>query len=449
MSTDPAEFAQKADEAFTKLQGLMSDLEEAKDTDTARYDAIKAEVEKQGEFIAEQKQREAEAKRNQEFEGIKAQMAELAKNVHAPSKANVITSERHSSTSANPDLFFVTLEMAQNPKAPAELRQSAQKALIDMGSNWSGVPDYSKATLGDTDAAGGYIVPNNVVAELSRVAVANNPYRRLLTVVTGVRGSAVDVPHRGLAPSRAVVIGRGETKTNVNLSLANYTATFYTLAVIYDVSNQLLRQSQGAAERLIRDELGEAIALGESHYILNGSGTNEPKGLLTSLGTSGTFVTSHTAAQTSIAGNVASGIAKASGALANRNRRPSGVVMNAGDFWTTIASGDDDAGFYIAPGAGPTSVDATGAFSNGDPALAIWGLPIVADPNMPTDSLVVGDWKRAQLFIGEDYRVDTSNEAGDRWDKNLTGFRAEEEMAFNADPYVASGLFQRLIDVVA
>jgi hypothetical protein len=41
-----------------------------------------------------------------------------------------------------------------------------------------------------------------------------------------------------------------------------------------------------------------------------------------------------------------------------------------------------------------------------------------------------------------------SSEAGDRWDKNLTGFRAEEEIAFNADPYVLSGKSQRITGLI-
>jgi hypothetical protein len=61
----------------------------------------------------------------------------------------------------------------------------------------------------------------------------------------------------------------------------------------------------------------------------------------------------------------------------------------------------------------------------------------------------VGEFSSAILYIGEDLRVDTSDEAGDRWDKNLTGFRFEEEIAFNADPFVAAGAFQRIIDAVA
>ena len=66
-----------------------------------------------------------------------------------------------------------------------------------------------------------------------------------------------------------------------------------------------------------------------------------------------------------------------------------------------------------------------------------------------TDDLLIGEFGTANLYIGDDYRVDVSSEAGDRWDKNLTGFRAEEEIGFNADPYVASGFFQRILDVVA
>ena len=59
-----------------------------------------------------------------------------------------------------------------------------------------------------------------------------------------------------------------------------------------------------------------------------------------------------------------------------------------------------------------------------------------------------GEFKSAELFFGEGYRVDTSDQAGTRWDYNLTGFRGEEEMAFNADPYVASGMFQLVADLV-
>ena len=47
-------------------------------------------------------------------------------------------------------------------------------------------------------------------------------------------------------------------------------------------------------------------------------------------------------------------------------------------------------------------------------------------------------------IVSEDYRAGASSETGDRWDKNLTGFRAEEEIAFDADPSVLAGAFQRI-----
>jgi len=68
---------------------------------------------------------------------------------------------------------------------------------------------------------------------------------------------------------------------------------------------------------------------------------------------------------------------------------------------------------------------------------------------MPTDSLVVGDYKRAMFFRGQGYRVDVSAEAGTRWDYNLTGFRGEEEIAFDARPAVFTGYFQRIVNVMA
>jgi hypothetical protein len=81
--------------------------------------------------------------------------------------------------------------------------------------------------------------------------------------------------------------------------------------------------------------------------------------------------------------------------------------------------------------------------------MRTWGLRTLGDPNMPADNLVVGAYKVAELFTGDQYRVDVSEEAGERWDRNLTGFRGEEEIGFNADPYVTTGHFQRISNLIA
>lgn len=456
--TTAAEFAAQADETFGKLKALAGELQEAKDTDTARYDAIKAETDALGANVASLLAQRDAALREEDFASRMDRIEQMAKDMasgnRSASKAATIGGNGIVDEGDLADSFLLHLATAQNPKAPSDVRMASEAALKAMGSIWSDVPADSqgslKATTGSTDANGGYLAPRAVVRDFTTVGVATNAYRSLMTVVTGINSNTIEVPHVGLAPTRATVIARGATKTNVDVSMSNYTATFYTLAQIHDAAVQWLRQTSGQGERLIRRRLAEAISLGEAYYILNGSGTSEPKGLLTSLGTSGTYVTSHTASNSTIAGNAATAIAKAAGAIANRNRSADGVVMNGGDFWTFMAQGADAAGFYIAPMAGASSVTAVGAFENGGgPVIRIWGLPVYADTQMPADSLVVGDWSEAELYIGPDLRIDTSTEAGDRWDKNLVGFRAEEDMAFNADPYVVSGFFQRIVDAVA
>jgi HK97 family phage major capsid protein len=461
------EIKQKADDAFGNLETLVGELKAAKAAgDPAdRINALSDKVDEVANEVAAAKAAQLEAEKqaaaDKRVSDIEARLLDLAKETRSPSKANAVLSESGITEGLTPsDSFFLMLSTVNNPRTPPHVRAHAEKALLDMGSRYVTQDEiaqkiaaeggsYSKATLGSTDATGGYLAPRAVVAEMTAVQSANNPFRRLLTVVTGIPGPTVEVPHVGLAPTRAVVIARGDTKTNASVAFANYTATFYTLAVIHDAANQWLRQTRGQGERLLRERGAQAIASGEAYYILQGSGSSEPKGLLTSIGGSGTFVTTHSSPSTStIAGNFATAIAKAAGDVAGRNRTATGVVMNGSDFWTSLASGADAAGFYLAPG-GANTVDATGAFNDGTFAMRIWGLPVVVSNQMPTDSLVVGDFKAAELYIGEDLRIDTSSEAGDRWDKNLTGFRFEEEIAFNADPYVSAGFFQRIVNVMA
>ena len=52
---------------------------------------------------------------------------------------------------------------------------------------------------------------------------------------------------------------------------------------------------------------------------------------------------------------------------------------------------------------------------------------------------------RGDIFTGQDFRIDVSSEAGNRFDQNITGFRAEEEFGFNAEPYVRTGKFLKVL----
>jgi HK97 family phage major capsid protein len=433
---DQPEISEEIQRLQASAKDIGEQMREAASKDETRYGELKAQLDKVSADLNEQHAREASAAREAEAADRIKRLEDQLSNMRTPSKADLIGAGR-TPEQADADLFFANVAKAKS--RDYDEQTAAKAALAMFGSQHVGADPNAKATLGTSDATGGYVVPNDIVNRVITTPTPANPYRELMTTLRLPRGSGAEQPIESIAAARAAVVARGATKPNRDVTLPSYTATLYTIAVIYDVANQLLRQSAGAAEQLIRTKGIASIVQGESYYILNGSGTSEPKGLLTSLGTSGTFVTSHTAANDTVVGSAAAAIAKAAGALADRNRTPGAVVMNAGNYWTALAQGSADAGFFLNPAGGPNNITGFGP----------WGLRVIPDANMPADSLVVGEFSSAILYIGEDLRVDTSDEAGDRWDKNLTGFRFEEEIAFNADPFVAAGAFQRIIDAVA
>jgi HK97 family phage major capsid protein len=373
-----------------------------------------------------------------DLESLKSTVGKL----RTPSKAEQVMGGNP--PSSGDENFFAALAQAQS--RDYETQTAGKARLTDMGSSWAAPDPEAKATVGDTNAAGGYLVPRNVVADINLQAAPGRSVVDLFTVVDGLRGSAVDIPWEQVLDSRAVIAAAGATKENSNFIVNQYTATLYTLARIFDVGNQLLRQSEGAAERLVRSKLARAFALGEDFYAIQGSGSSQPYGLLTALGTTGTYVTTFSSPSTStIAGNFATDLAAMSGAVAQRGAIPDGAVMNSGDYWTLIASGADAAGFYVSPTGGAYGFNAQAA---GTTTAGPWGLRLRHTPNMPSDSAVVGEFSAATFYRGQGYRVDVSDQAGTRWDTNLTGFRGEEEIAFDARPFVYTGYFQRTTNIL-
>jgi HK97 family phage major capsid protein len=435
------------DDDLGKLLARAGEIKDALDEDRSdraelkqQYAEVKADIDKWQK--AQNDAADKAAMRAEIDDMVKSAMA----SYRTPSKAHLIGTGK-AAPAPREDLFLTTVAYARGPRAFGDHRSEAAKAdLAELGSRWADKPADSKATLGDSDGAGGYLVPNNVVSEIVLQAQPVRSIANLFTIIDDVRGSAVDIPWEDTADSRAVIAAAGATKENSNFIVNNYTATLYTLARIFDVGNQLLRHSQGAAERLVRSKLQRAFGLGIDYYVIQGSGSSQPYGLLTALGTSGTYVTSHTPSASTVAGNWAAGAAKAAAAVAQRGADPNGALVNSSDYWIMLTYGADAAGFYVDPNEGGLGFRAT---APGQVGAGPWGMRLAHSPNMPSDSLVVGDFKAATVFLGQDFRIDTSSEAGDRWDKNLTGFRGEMELAFDARPFVYTGLFQRITDIKA
>jgi HK97 family phage major capsid protein len=333
------------------------------------------------------------------------------------------------------------------PKVKSIGRYSEDNFLSALVEQRKGDPDayeFVKAVLGTTDATGQAIAPNNFVAGLVEALSLYNPYRGAFEVVSGVQAISVDIPYELTAVTAALLQGAyGSNKDVRDFQFGQATATLYQIAQIADVGNQLLRQSGGVAERVARRRLGASIGMLEATYITNGSGSSQPLGFFPAFlafGDPAAFKTT-LSSQPRLAA-MAVGIA----AMESRgvNRQNLVFAMNPTDYWETAAEG------LGTSYAGGWAVDPAGGAAANPPITSAWGVPLISDPNWPAAQAGTGlliDTSEVQMFTAQEYRIDVSSEAGNRFDQNVTGFRAEEEFGFNAEPYVRTGRVQKIIGI--
>lgn len=407
---------------------------------------------------------EQNAKADAERDAAIDQLLADARNTREPSKAWMFSgggSGTNLSYQAG-DFLWNLYVRKSNDFSIAE-RSKAEKALEEMGAAYGKAEGLSigpvkaeggyytpeayqqvmaKATLGTSAATGNVLFPGAAVGELVKPPRALTAAESLVTTRTLDTYGAV-IPVRATTPTRAAVVGWGDTKTNTNLAYGSYTATPYTLAIIYDLAKQFLRYSRGAAEADVRSELAEAFRLGRSYYILQGSGSSQPYGIQTAIGNAfSAYTTSFTASSTTLAGSIAKAIASAAGDLSVRNWAPEAALVGAAAYWNMISQGTDTAGFFFAPMGGPTQI-------RPGTLVSPFGIGVYPETQLAgTDDLLVGAFSAVELYRSSEYRVDTSDEAGDRWDKNLVGFRGEEEIGLDARAAVFAGAFQFVADIV-
>jgi HK97 family phage major capsid protein len=361
-----------------------------------------------------------------------------------------------------------------------EAQQWARNTLRDFGVERADLPTVSsgylrdpetlKATFATTGAAGGYVLANNMVDAVVKPKVAQAVYENLVTVRTGINVRGVDQPYRTGAPTRMTFSNWGTTKENVDEAYGSYTATLGTMARIYDVGKQYLRFSAGMAEQDVIDELAKARILGENFYIIAGQGTgsstpgvNDPTyGVYTALvaGSSAyTTAFAGTASASTLAGSAAVGIAAGLKAMVARGQIPTALVVDAVTYWGILTEGSDQAGFWTGatPQAGGPALSNSAMAAGFRPlengGVSVSQIPMLWDPNLTANSGaakigILADWEIFRLYRGSEFRIDTSDQAGSRWDTNLVGFRGEEEIGFHAGSGVSVGAAQLITGLI-
>lgn len=444
--SDLSELDDKLEKHASRVKEIGDEIRsvvESNDTESkARLDQLATEQKRITDEVAPLLADKEKAEMSASVNATQRQLEALMSSTRTAAKS-IGSASRFEKDSAYVAGSFLRSVAALNPSTPGWSAEGASAAKATLEAISSQEESWGKATLGTTDATGGWIIPNAIVDDIIKPAAYRNPYAGLVTNVNGVTAFAVDIPLRLASPLRAVIAPFGSTKENVDLVYNGYTATMYTLARVHDVGNQFLRQSQGAAEQDVMQELASAFALGESFYIINGTGTAMPYGLLTALTNApATFTSSFTAAAT-LAGSVLTAIATAAGALAGRDRVPSAAVLSAANLWTMVSQGTDTAGFFFAGTGGAPAIPNV---ANGT-LVSPFGVPVIGDSQFAADDLIVGDFKALKVYHGQSYRVDSSSVAGTRWDANVTGFRGEMELGLDARPAVFAGAFQIIADI--
>lgn len=314
-------------------------------------------------------------------------------------------------------------------------------ALVERRTGDTDAQEFVKAVLGTSAATGAALVPGNFVSALVEQVALVNPYREIFNVVTGVRGAGVNIPYDATSITAALLQGAyGSNKDVRDFGFASATATLYTIAQIADIGNQLLRQSNGAAEQSARRRLASSIGLKEAQLINNGSGSSEPLGFFPALAAYGqvaAFITALSSEPRVAA--IGRGIAamEARGIPATNLA----VIMSPTDYWEAATEG------LGTSYAGGWAIDPAQGASASPPPERIWGVPVKRDATWPAAKVgtaLIVDRTEVELFTGDEFRIDVSSEAGSRFDQNITGFRAEEEFAFNAEPYVRTGKVQQV-----
>ena len=202
---------------------------------------------------------------------------------------------------------------------------------------------------------------------------------RPVHIIDDVRGSAVDIPvgadgglpgrHRGGRCDEGEHATSSSTTTPPRCT--RWPAS--SMSATSSSGTRRARPSGWSAPSSRR-----AFGLGEDYYVIQGSGSSQPYGLLTALGTSGAYVTSHTPSASTVAGNWATGrAAKAAGAVANRGADPNGALVNSGDYWISSSRpAPTRRASTSIPTSGGFGFQPTGPGSRAGP----WGMRLAAHP---------------------------------------------------------------------
>ena len=167
-----------------------------------------------------------------------------------------------------------------NPQGNLELKtgrasEEYKKAAIDaLRTKFKKVSNILQEQIA---ADGGYLVPSEWDSRLIDTLEEENIIRKLGTSITTSGEHKINI---AATKPAAAWIAEGQTITFSNATFNQKTLDAHKLAIGVQVTKELLYDNAFDLESYIIDQFGRAIANAEEAAFLNGSGTNQPKGIL-------------------------------------------------------------------------------------------------------------------------------------------------------------------------
>jgi HK97 family phage major capsid protein len=348
---------------------------------------------------------------NDQLNGLDARIGDLAEqekrvggaddqfqrlHAQAPVHASLSAADR------DLDAAFRSAIKAKNP-APIEIPVSSRTYYQ---------PGVEQRDLLKTTAT--QALPTSVYDRIVAHMVENSAVLRAgATVVNTTTGEDLQVP-KSTAFSTSALIAEGASITESDPTLAVVTLKAYKYATYFEVSHELANDTSTDLLGFLARQAGESLALAYGDKLINGTGTNEPRGVLTdaTAGVSGVTGTGTSLGTQGTAGQGTDILYGLHGSLAEPYAISSSrawVMRNAS--LTVIRKLKDTTGQPVLPADGNSFL----------------GAPFVVDPFMPAmanlaESIAYGDWSRYFVRIAEGLRFERSNDF--RFQNDLVAFRA-------------------------
>lgn len=415
------------DRMKTEMEKVDADPTQANDVKALIDNEIKPQLD---ELVAEKKTREQEAEvkslreRVETLSGAIERLREPGSRLTPAGAAGGKSVETEDIYGPGSEHSFYADIKAANKGWPSALERMAKAV---------GSTDVKAMTESVSGAAGGFLVPDAISTDLVRLRLENSNLRGLFSSLA-VASDTYRVPVVASGLSAVGWVTELAEKPVSDMTFGEITASVFTAAGLAVTSNQLLQDSRPGIDSLINEELARRLAILEEKAFIDGTGTNQPRGILNTSGVNSVPLTS-----TAILDLLDAILDAISAVETNYFGSPNVIVLHPRT-WVRIVKARESgtaAQYIVGEGANSTGRRA----SDGRPAKSLFGVPVVTTSNIPTNKgagtnesrVIVGNFREGLILDHTGITLDESPHV--YFTSNQTVFRGETRVGFTAGRY--------------